>query len=64
MNKVNPPLATDPVMLELYRLLLQSEKFLAWKPEEEAEKPFTLEACHSVTSDVDGTVKAPIATSV
>jgi hypothetical protein len=43
MNKVNPPLATDPVMLELYRLLLQSEKFLAWKPEEEAEKPFTLD---------------------
>jgi hypothetical protein len=28
-------------MLELYRLLLQSEKFLNWKPEEEPDPPFT-----------------------
>jgi hypothetical protein len=35
------PANTTPAMLELYKLLLKSEKFLNWKPEEEPEKPFT-----------------------
>jgi len=32
---------TTPAMLELYKLLLKSEKFLNWKPE--PEKPLTLD---------------------
>jgi hypothetical protein len=42
-TKLKQPRASDPAMLELHRLLLQSEKFLNWKPEEEPEKPFTLD---------------------
>lgn len=38
-----PPTNTTPAMLELYKLLLKSEKFLNWKPEEEPEKPLTLD---------------------
>jgi hypothetical protein len=38
-TKHKPPRATEPAMLEL----LQSEKFLNWKPEEEPEKPFSLD---------------------
>jgi hypothetical protein len=35
-----PPQPADPAMLERYRLLLQSEKFLRWKPSEpESPKP-------------------------
>jgi hypothetical protein len=30
--KTKPPRATEPVMLELYRVLLQSEQFRLWKP--------------------------------
>jgi hypothetical protein len=43
MSKPKPRRAVDPAMLELYQLLLQSEKFLNWKLEEEPEKPFGLD---------------------
>ena len=37
------PANTTPAMLELYKLLLKSEKFLNWKPERPAGKPLTLD---------------------
>jgi hypothetical protein len=43
--KITKPLPAPaaPAMLELYKLLLKSEKFLNWKPEPELEKPLTLD---------------------
>jgi hypothetical protein len=43
MKSKTPTADQSTPVLELYKVLLQSEKFLAWKPEE-PEKPLTLDA--------------------
>ena len=42
-DKTKSPRAINPAMLELHRLLLQSDKFVNWKPEEETENPLSVD---------------------